>query len=133
MVPYYLQDASAPLPFAFHQVGWPFIGWVVSIGALFGLSTSLLGAMFPLPRVLYAMSSDGLIFRWLSVVHPKYQVKLEKTYGHCVNLLLKQMLNIYYLSALSRLYNRSQKLAECINDDQHTYIVLLSFSVYRHL
>ena len=77
MVPYYLQDASAPLPFAFHQVGWPFIGWVVSIGALFGLSTSLLGAMFPLPRVLYAMSSDGLIFRWLSVVHPKYQVNLK--------------------------------------------------------
>ena len=57
------------------QVGWPFVGWVVSIGALFGLSTSLLGAMFPLPRVLYAMSSDGLIFRWLSAIHPKYQVQ----------------------------------------------------------
>jgi cationic amino acid transporter 3 len=26
--------------------------------------------MFPLPRVLYAISSDGLIFRFLSYIHP---------------------------------------------------------------
>ena len=42
-IPYYSQDSSAPLPFAFHEVGWNFAGSVVSIGALFGLSTSLLG------------------------------------------------------------------------------------------
>jgi len=73
MVPYYMQDATAPLPYAFHETGWVFAGYVVSGGALFGLSTSLLGAMFPLPRVLYAMSSDGLLFHWLSHVHPRYQ------------------------------------------------------------
>lgn len=73
MVPYYLQDATAPLPYAFHQAGWIFAGYIVSGGALFGLSTSLLGAMFPLPRVLYAMASDGLLFKWLSHIHPKYQ------------------------------------------------------------
>lgn len=27
--------------------------------------------MFPLPRVLYAMASDGIIFMWLSKVHSK--------------------------------------------------------------
>ena len=73
MVPYFAQDADAPLPHAFHQVGWSFVGYVVSIGALFGLSTSLLGAMFPLPRVIYAMASDGLLFKWLSHIHPRYQ------------------------------------------------------------
>ena len=73
MLPYYLQDATAPLPYAFHETGWIFAGYVVSGGALFGLSTSLLGAMFPLPRVLYAMASDGLLFQWLSHIHPRYQ------------------------------------------------------------
>jgi len=79
MLPYYLQDPSAPLPFAFHHAGLSWAGWVVSIGALFGLSTSLLGAMFPLPRVLYAMASDGVIPRTLSRVNHTFQTPLTAT------------------------------------------------------
>ena len=62
----FIQDASAPLPAAFLLAHMPWAGRVVGVGALFGLSTSLLGAMFPLPRVLYAMASDGLIPRLLA-------------------------------------------------------------------
>ena len=79
MVPYYAQDPDAPLSHAFHAVGWPAAGYMVSIGALFGLSTSLLGAMFPLPRVLYAMASDGVIFRYFSSVNSKTQTPLRAT------------------------------------------------------
>lgn len=79
MLPYYLQDSAAPLPFAFHHVNMPWAGWIVSIGALFGLSTSLLGAMFPLPRVLYSMASDGVIPRKLAKVHPTFQTPLTAT------------------------------------------------------
>lgn len=79
MLPYYLQDSAAPLPFAFHYAGLSWAGWVVSIGALFGLSTSLLGAMFPLPRVLYAMASDGIIPRTLAKVHHFFQTPLRAT------------------------------------------------------
>ena len=79
MVPYYLQDAAAPLPAAFHAVTMSWAGRLVSIGALFGLSTSLLGAMFPLPRVLYAMASDGVIPRFLASVHPRLQTPLVAT------------------------------------------------------
>ena len=43
MVPYYLQDADAPLSHAFKLVGLPDAAWVIALGALFGLSTSLLG------------------------------------------------------------------------------------------
>ncbi|XP_047370450.1 cationic amino acid transporter 3 isoform X3 [Vespa velutina] len=71
MWPYYDQNADAPFPYVFQQIGWPIIQWIVNIGAIFALCTSLLGAMFPLPRVLYAMASDGIIFMWLSKVHSK--------------------------------------------------------------
>ncbi|XP_035208400.1 cationic amino acid transporter 3-like [Stegodyphus dumicola] len=79
MMPYYLQDNPAPLPYVFDYVGWPVCRWIVSIGALAGLSTSLLGCIFPLPRVLYAMGSDGIIFRFLAKVHPRYQTPLIAT------------------------------------------------------
>ena len=64
LVPYYLLDPDAPLPAAFTLAGMHWAGNIVSIGALFGLSTSLLGVMFPLPRILYAMASDGILFRY---------------------------------------------------------------------
>ncbi|KAJ8895292.1 hypothetical protein PR048_000617 [Dryococelus australis] len=39
----------------------------------------LLGALFPLPRVIYAMANDGLIFRFLGKVHPRFQTPLLGT------------------------------------------------------
>ncbi|XP_037934298.1 cationic amino acid transporter 2 isoform X2 [Teleopsis dalmanni] len=74
MVPYYLQDANAPLPYAFKNVGWTFAMWIVSIGGLIGLLASLFGALFPLPRVMYSMAEDGLLFRFLGKVSPRYRV-----------------------------------------------------------
>nr|CAD7439575.1 unnamed protein product [Timema bartmani] len=79
MWPYYLQDADAPIPYAFSQIGWPVARWIVSVGAIFGLFASLLGALFPLPRVMYAMSSDGLVFRSLGNVHPRFQTPVVGT------------------------------------------------------
>ncbi|XP_015595656.1 cationic amino acid transporter 3 [Cephus cinctus] len=71
MWPYYDQNADAPFPYVFEQIGWPAIKWIVNIGAIFALCTSLLGAMFPLPRVLYAMASDGILFKCLAKVHSR--------------------------------------------------------------
>ncbi|XP_035706060.1 cationic amino acid transporter 2 isoform X2 [Folsomia candida] len=79
MVPYYLQDSEAPLPQAFLRVDFTFGQWVVTAGALFGLSTSLLGAMFPMPRVIYAMASDGVLFKFLAKVHPRFHTPLIAT------------------------------------------------------
>lgn len=80
MWPYYDQNNSAPLPYVFGKVGFTTSRWIILIGALAGLSTSLLGAMFPLPRILYALSTDGLIFRCLSQIHPKTKTPLIATF-----------------------------------------------------
>jgi len=79
MLPYYLQSHVTPLPDAFRFVGLPAAAWVVTVGSLFGLSTSLLGAMFPLPRVVYAMANDGLLPRCLGTVHSYFQTPLVAT------------------------------------------------------
>lgn len=80
MWPYYLQDPLAPLPHVFQQIGWIEIKWIVTIGAIFALCTNLLGSMFPLPRVLYSMSSDGILFQFLKRINPKTQTPLVATF-----------------------------------------------------
>ncbi|XP_067647147.1 cationic amino acid transporter 3 [Eurosta solidaginis] len=80
MVPYYLLDENAPFPQAFDDIGWHSIKWVVTIGAVFALTTSLLGAMFPMPRILYAMGNDGILFKSFAKVDARSQTPLLATY-----------------------------------------------------
>ncbi|XP_050675731.1 cationic amino acid transporter 3-like [Leptidea sinapis] len=68
MVPYYLQDVSATVASAFVHVGWEWARWLVFTGAVCGMSASLFGGLLPMPRLLYAMASDGLLVRWLGRV-----------------------------------------------------------------
>uniref|UniRef100_A0A336MQ49 CSON005275 protein n=1 Tax=Culicoides sonorensis TaxID=179676 RepID=A0A336MQ49_CULSO len=79
MLPYYDQNPNAPLPYVFKLYGWTVAEYIVSYGAIFGLAASLMGSMFPLPRVIYAMAKDGLLFEIMGAVHPKFNTPFAGT------------------------------------------------------
>nr|CAH0110212.1 unnamed protein product [Daphnia galeata] len=79
MIPYYAQDKDTPLVNAFQQVGHSWAAWIVTVGSAFGLTASLLGAMIPMPRIVYAMAKDGLLLRCLAAVHPRFKTPFTAT------------------------------------------------------
>ncbi|XP_025159705.1 cationic amino acid transporter 3 isoform X2 [Harpegnathos saltator] len=142
MLPYYAQNADAPFPHAFDEIGWPAVKWIVNVGAVFALCTSLLGAMFPLPRVLYAMASDGIIFKTLSKVHPKTMTPIRGLMTLIFNLQqLIDMMSIgtllaYTIVAICVLVLRYQKEENSCN--AHTAPTLsncqfVSVNLFREL
>lgn len=77
MIPYNMVNPTAAFSDAFKIHGAEFAGHAVSLGALFGMTTSLVGGMFALPRCVFAMADDGLLFSSLASVNPKTQVPVQ--------------------------------------------------------
>jgi len=72
MVPFGEIDKSAPLASAFVVRGLNFIGGVVSLGAVAGLTSVLLVLLLGQSRIFFAISRDGLLPPAFSRVHPRF-------------------------------------------------------------
>ena len=80
MVPYDKINIDAPVSDAFNQVGLPWAQFLISIGALAGITSVLLVLMLSQPRVLLAMARDGLIpQKFFGAVHKRFRTPWKST------------------------------------------------------
>lgn len=80
MVPYQQINIDAPVSDAFRQVGLEWARFVVSIGAVAGITSVLLVLMLSQPRVLLAMARDGLVPKsFFGAVHPRFRTPWKST------------------------------------------------------
>jgi len=79
MVPYDHINVNAALPGAFIYNGAEWAQYLVSIAAIAGMSSVLYGHMYTVPRYVYSMASDGLVFRVFASVNKRTQVPMINT------------------------------------------------------
>ncbi len=101
---------------------------VIAVLVIISASGSINGTMMTAPRAYYAMSRDGLFFRWLDYVHPRFRTPSRAIAVHClwagVILLLRgtfetiatglvfAILIFYGLSTLSLFKMRRESIGE---------------------
>jgi APA family basic amino acid/polyamine antiporter len=80
MIKYDQINIDAPISAAFAQVGLPWAQFLISIGALAGITSVLLVMMLSVPRVMLAMARDGLLpHSFFGSVHPRFRTPWKST------------------------------------------------------
>jgi len=72
-VPYANLNNPAPIATAVNHMGLPWFSVLVKLGALCGLSSTMLVLLYGQTRIFYTMARDGLLPRVFGDVHAKYQ------------------------------------------------------------
>jgi APA family basic amino acid/polyamine antiporter len=103
------EQKTPSLATAFRLVGQDWASAVISLGALAGLTTVIMVLLLGLSRIVFALSRDGLLPRWLSktTTRSKTPARIQIIGGLIVAIiaaftdvgLLEEMINIGTLSA----------------------------------
>ena len=78
------QFLNAPVAYALTLIGQDWASFLVSAGAVAGITSVLLVLLLSQPRIFFAMSRDGLLPSAVSKVHPKYGTPYITTIITCV-------------------------------------------------
>ncbi|XP_063713525.1 high affinity cationic amino acid transporter 1-like [Symsagittifera roscoffensis] len=79
-LPYDQLDPDVPIPQIFREWGLPWLEKVVSGGAICALTTSLFGSLFPMPRIIYSMATDGILFKFFATVSATHKTPTYATF-----------------------------------------------------
>lgn len=80
MVPYDRINIDAPVSDAFRQVGLGWAQFLISLGAIVGITSVLLVMMLSQPRIFLAMARDGLLPKsFFGAVHKKFHTPWKST------------------------------------------------------
>ncbi|PYS43524.1 MAG: amino acid permease [Acidobacteria bacterium] len=110
MVPYGKIEIDAPISKAFAQVGLPWAQFLISLGALTGITSVLLVLMLSQPRVMLAMARDRLIPQsFFGAVHPKFRTPWKSTI--LTGIFVGTMASFLPLRILAELVNIGTLLA----------------------
>ncbi len=88
IVDYRKIDAGAPIAAAFESAGAPWVGALVGLGAVTGLTSVMMVELVTLGRIGFAMSRDGLLPPKLSEVHPRWRTPHRMTIAIAVLIML---------------------------------------------
>ncbi|MGX7352346.1 amino acid permease [Enterococcus canis] len=80
IVPFDQLGVKDPVAFAMRFVGQGWVGAVISVGAILTLLTVTISMMYSLARMLYAISKDGLLPRFMSEIDEKRRTPKKATY-----------------------------------------------------
>jgi APA family basic amino acid/polyamine antiporter len=103
MIPWTDIDVYAPIATALEMLGFKWGAALVSVGAVAGITSVLIVMMMGQVRVLFAMSRDGLIGKWLAGVHPKYRTPYRASW--LTGLLVAALAGVVDLGAAADMTN----------------------------
>jgi len=110
MVPYNQIDVDAPVAEAFERVGLRWGQFIISLGAVVGITSVMLVLMLSQPRVLLAMARDGLLpTGFFGSVHPRFRTPWKSTI--LTGILVGAMASFIPLGILAELVNIGTLLA----------------------
>jgi APA family basic amino acid/polyamine antiporter len=110
MVPYDQIDVNAPVAVAFQRVGLRWGQFIISLGAVVGITSVMLVLMLSQPRVLLAMARDGLLpGSFFGSVHPHFRTPWKSTI--LTGIMVGAMASFIPLGILAELVNIGTLLA----------------------
>ena len=80
IVPYQQLGVADPIALVLNTLHMPWASALISVGAMAGITSVLLVLMMGQPRILFAMSRDGLLPPALSTVHPRFKTPHRTTW-----------------------------------------------------